>query len=240
VLIFFLEISAITGMNPPAIRSNKSSTLTIFTTFQSSLDYGTNVSFSCKYGLTGDRFKFITNATIDGAFVNAFSCDIFTSSDAQIFVSLWMTAKNIERKITLTEDFIRAVSDYFFTPNHGTPDKQDILTIEDYNEVSIFNITFSNPSYSNFLFECTKNAQNLKCKTPLITGIPLFSSQQVNFTNGRPLASTFILYGKSLHFCLIFFRIRCYFRFSSKSCFIQLLNHRFEHYNEQSNSNAIW
>eukprot|EP01080_Neovahlkampfia_damariscottae_P006370 gene6370-10377_t len=190
--LVFAEIAAITGMNPPAIRSNSSSLITVFTTFQISLDYGSNVTFSCKYGETNDRFKFISNASIDTSFTNAFSCSIYSSVDAQIYISLWMTAKNIERKITLTEDFIRAVSDYFFTPNHGTPAGGELLTVEDYKEATALNITFSN--YLDFIFDCSKSGTNLNCKTPLVEGIPLFSSQTVNFTNGRSLASTFILY----------------------------------------------
>jgi hypothetical protein len=193
--VIFAVPSQITGLSPVAAIVNRTTTLTVSTVFDTSLDYG-DANFTCKYGPNATRFA--SNVTAVKLLGGSFSCDVVGSNEGKAYISIWMTAKGIERKLSTTEELFSFISSDFLNPSYGLPTGGQIVGIDDYKRVAS-NITFSDITLgSKYLFVCEKNI-SLKCITPVLqTDVLPFDSYELNFTAtelfGRKLSVKWINY----------------------------------------------
>jgi hypothetical protein len=193
--VIFAVPSQITGLSPVAAIVNRTTTLTVSTVFDTSLDYG-DANFTCKYGPNMTRFASnVTAIKLQGAF----TCDVEGSIEGKAYISLWMTSKGIERKISTTEELFSFISSDFLNPSYGFPTGGQTVKIDDYKRVSS-NITFSDATLgAKYLFLCEKNNTSLTCVTPALqTDVLSFNSYELNFTApdlfGRKLSVKWINY----------------------------------------------
>eukprot|EP01080_Neovahlkampfia_damariscottae_P008905 gene8905-853_t len=194
--LVFATPSLITGLAPTAIILNRSTEVTISTTFPTNIDYGKNVSFSCKYGTNESVYAYNTSATLD-ANIGNFGCNILYSEEAKLFISIWMNVDGSERKITVVDEPLLVIDSNFFTPSIGKLTGGENVTIVEYTD-SKTNITFIDPSLDGkYEFICEKINTSLSCKAPVVSNqdVSIFDSYPLKFTLiSKNLSVPFIYY----------------------------------------------
>eukprot|EP01080_Neovahlkampfia_damariscottae_P002809 gene2809-4217_t len=178
--VVFAVKSLITGLSPVAAIVNRTNTLTITTAFDTSLDYG-EANFTCKYGTNVSRYATTTPASILPGGV--FSCAVTGTVEQKAFISIWMTAKGLERKITILDETFQFISSDFLNPSYGFATGNQNVEIGDYQRVPS-NITFTQPSLdSKYYFLCDKVNSSLKCISPALPAVdaPPFASYKLRF-----------------------------------------------------------
>eukprot|EP01080_Neovahlkampfia_damariscottae_P008548 gene8549-372_t len=197
--LIFAKTALITGISPLAAIVNRTNTLTIATGFDTSLDYG-NSNFTCKYGYIGNVYENVVQATklSDGKF----ECDVSSFIEGKPLLSIWMTSKGIERKLTLIDETFNFISSDYFQPAFGLPIGNEKVIIAEYNHIES-NVTFIDSNLdSKYQFDCFKNISSLYCSTPELpsTIAPSFNSYALKFSEsslkGKNLSVHWIVYEK--------------------------------------------
>eukprot|EP01080_Neovahlkampfia_damariscottae_P008579 gene8579-404_t len=183
----------ITGLSPSAIIVNRTTTLTISTGFQTNLDYGSGINFTCKYGTNESKYAGSSHATFNSN--GLFFCPIQSSIEGKIFVSVWMKAKGVERKITVVDESLLILDSNFFTPSIGFPTGNQVVKIFDYTNPES-NVTFNDPFLHKYFFDCEKITTILECQTPVLSNTTaIFNSYGLSFTKfSKNLSIPWILY----------------------------------------------
>jgi hypothetical protein len=193
-----LELAFTTPKNiftfsPPAVKQNRTSKISVYTFFSTDTFYGSPQYF-CEYGYnsTGN----FTNAIIQSNGV--FQCEVILLTEGKAFMKIWMTLKNLIKLITFNSELFNVVNSNFFEPSYATPIGGDKIQILDYSDV-ISEIKFTNPVLANkYSFNCSINGTTLTCVVPKISisDIPLYSTEDIQFSNNQSISTRFILYEK--------------------------------------------
>jgi hypothetical protein len=196
--VIFAVPSYINGLSPLAAIVNRTTTMIISTTFDASLDYGT-VEYRCKYGANPSDYE---SSTIAKILTNGdFQCDVNSTVEGKVFLSLWMSAKGIERKISVVDETLNFITSDFLNPSFGLPTGGLNVTIQEYNRIPS-NISFVKTNLESYLFHCEKALGSLYCVTPAIPTYvaPVFDSYDLKFSNpalnGTRLSVKWINYEK--------------------------------------------
>eukprot|EP01080_Neovahlkampfia_damariscottae_P000472 gene472-6883_t len=195
--IIFARISQITGIEPLVAIVNRTNSLTVNSAFPTALDYGSDVNFTCKYGPNETRYVFTSFATVDSN--GRFFCSVQSNEVGLFFISLWMKAKSIDKKISSKDENLFFLTADFFTPSYGFATGNEKRTIFSYDRIES-NVTFSNENLRNrYNFTCTKYAisQTLDCITPVLPSIdfPVYSSHPMIYTKiDKVLSMSWIVY----------------------------------------------
>eukprot|EP01080_Neovahlkampfia_damariscottae_P001772 gene1772-541_t len=182
--VIFATPSLITGLSPVAVILNRTTSLTIRTAFPSTgFDYGVGTEFNCKYGVNSSRYATVANAT--SSTNGVFTCDVLSELEETFYISIWMKAKGIERKLTTIDETFKVISSDYFTPSYGYPTGNQSVIILEYNRV-VSNVTFQLDSIKDkYVFDCVKKVSSLYCTSPAVSTseVPIFNSYAMTFTN---------------------------------------------------------
>eukprot|EP01080_Neovahlkampfia_damariscottae_P011652 gene11652-4891_t len=195
--IIFGKASTIVGIGPSVAIINQTNLMTIQTLVDTAIDYG-NSSFICKYGFNETKESTAVEATFDTK--GQFFCNLYSSKEGIQFVSVWLKAFGVEKKMTTNEVSIRFVSSNYLTPSYGLASGGESVSILKY-EGPESNITFLEPAFRHYVFVCKLNGTNrLDCLTPKVdSNFPIFSSNELifystNVTTNKSLSLPFIFY----------------------------------------------
>jgi hypothetical protein len=191
--IAFTTPKNIYSFSPPAVKQNRTTKFSVNTLFSTNTNYGPSSQYLCEYGF--NKTGTFTNATI--LYSGVFQCDVILLTEGKAFMKIWMIVKNLMKLITFNSELFNVVNSNFFEPSYGTPLGGDKIQIVDYNDV-ISSIKFTNSILANkYSFNCSINGTVLTCITPNISTIdmPLYSTQDILFSNNQSISTRFILYG---------------------------------------------
>jgi hypothetical protein len=186
------------SFSPPAVKQNRTTKLSVYTLFSTETNYGPSPIYSCEYGYSG--VGNFTNAAIFSSGV--FQCEIILLNEGKAFMKIWMFLKNLMKLITFNSELFNVVNSNFFEPSYATPLGGEKLQIFDYSDLAL-SIKFVKPILANrYSFNCSINGTTLTCVTPSISQIdfPIFSTQDLQFTNNQSISTRFILYGIQFQF----------------------------------------
>eukprot|EP01080_Neovahlkampfia_damariscottae_P007011 gene7011-11176_t len=180
--VVFIKIAKILGSSPTVAIVNQTSVLNIQTSFDTSFDYGNNTSFICKYGPSGAPFGNFTKATV-GFLKGTFDCNVISDSIGTYYISVWIVAVGVEKKITDENLAFRIVTTNYLSPSYGIAAGNENTTMNTYYGIPT-NITFNQTSLEKYVFICTSVSFQLNCVTPTISTSDLipYSSYQLKFT----------------------------------------------------------
>jgi hypothetical protein len=195
--IVFVVPSLINGIFPTAIIINRTTSMTVSTLFQTTVDYGLDTNFTCKYGMNESRYSQSSQAQID---VNGnFFCDVTFRQQVKIYISVWMKVKGTERKITILDESLLVIDSNFLTPSFGLSSGNEFVKINEYTAFDS-NVTFQDSLLaSKYQFNCKKTISTLDCYSPslLTSDAPLFQSYPLSFTSfQKNLSIPWIIYQK--------------------------------------------
>eukprot|EP01080_Neovahlkampfia_damariscottae_P003601 gene3602-6336_t len=196
--LIFAVPSLITGLTPSAVVVNRTTQLTISSAFDTSLDYGLETIFECRYGRNESRYEKSSIATIINQF-GSFRCEIDFELEGKIFVSIWIKSQGLERKMTLVDESLLIIDSNFLSPSIGfLSGKENVQIIEYKNPES--NVTFQDDILrSKYSFECSKSNNSLHCLTPKVSSsdISIFQSYPLTFNSiSKNLSVPFIYHEK--------------------------------------------
>jgi hypothetical protein len=191
--LVFATTRSIYSFSPPAVKQNRTSKISVYSFFTTQINYGVHKYF-CEYGYN-DTGSFTNSlaTTSNGVF----QCDVILLTEGKAFMKIWMQSKNILKPIT-SKELLNVVNSNFFEPSFATASGGDKLQIFEYSDV-ISSISFVNQVLaSKYSFNCSINGTTLNCLTPKISisDIPLFSTQDIQFSNNQSISTRFILYEK--------------------------------------------
>eukprot|EP01080_Neovahlkampfia_damariscottae_P003782 gene3782-6943_t len=184
--VIFAIPSLINGINPIISVVNRTTRVTISTVFDTTLDYGA-ANFTCKYGPNETRYRNVSVA------------EVIHNVEEKVYVSIWMTTKGTERKITIVDEAFYFITTDFLSPSHGLISGNENVQVLDYKRVPS-NVSYID-EYLNQDFICEKLNLTLQCITPTnSTGILRFNSYVLKYTAAellqRRLALEWIVYDK--------------------------------------------
>jgi hypothetical protein len=102
--LVFATKSPILLFSPLAIKANRTKDISVYTRFDTSLNYGSDFQYLCEYGFNETSGTF---SPTKSASFGIFTCSVKLDSIGNSFMKIWLKAKNVSRIITSNVEFFK-------------------------------------------------------------------------------------------------------------------------------------
>jgi hypothetical protein len=192
--LVFATPRSIFSFSPPAVKQNRTSKISVSSFFTTQINYGFDNKYFCEYGYNDTGSFVISTVTSPNG---VFQCDVLLLKEGKAFMKIWMQSKNILKPIT-SKELLNVVNSNFFEPSFATPPGGDKMQIFEYSDIISSILFVDKVLASKYSFNCLINGTTLSCTTPQIStsDIPVYSTQDIQFSNNQSISTKFILYEK--------------------------------------------